>query len=430
MPKKVLSRFYYDPKATYVADDFNAVHFNEIVKVCKQLGISINNQKKNVLIDRILLKHCESLENTVACQEEKITDDFQSAIVNKEKTGAVVQQSDGESGLKCITDGQFGTVSVKVYGTYDDPLFKATEIGELLGIKDLRSTLRHFDDGTVQTMHCTDSIGRNRKFIMLTEQGLYKLLFISRVPVAKQFQKWVFGVIKEIRLKGIYEMRSRMDRIESEYLLERNQKNKLIEELEVEKSKNRINTIAMNRMKNHEKRKSGHVYVLTSRTYALQYVYKIGIATDCRKRICSLNTANMSPDQQLYLCWFLKVDEPELVEKQIHVWLNEHRYNNRREFFVISFDALTSFIEEVCGKHNSNAVSLAAMNDQMRAIDTDMPGQVPAPIAFPVTEDEEQVEDIDVGIKGAKRIKTIASYFQKLNEPTSNELTSLDSVLK
>ena len=45
-------------------------------------------------------------------------------------------------------------------------------------------------------------MGANRSQYFLTENGLYELLFMSRKPIAKQFKKWVFGVIKEIRTTG------------------------------------------------------------------------------------------------------------------------------------------------------------------------------------------------------------------------------------
>ena len=43
---------------------------------------------------------------------------------------------------------------------------------------------------------------------------------ISRKPIAKKFQKWVFNVIKEIRLKGKYDLEEKIkqkDKRELEY---------------------------------------------------------------------------------------------------------------------------------------------------------------------------------------------------------------------
>jgi len=99
---------------------------------------------------------------------------------------------------------QFNDLDITIYGTYEEPLFKAKDIGDLLGIKDIKSTLRDFDKDEVHSMHLIDSLGREQETNMLKEQGLYKILMISRKPIAKQFQKWVFDIIKQIRLKGKY----------------------------------------------------------------------------------------------------------------------------------------------------------------------------------------------------------------------------------
>jgi prophage antirepressor-like protein len=68
------------------------------------------------------------------------------------------------------------------------------EIGEILGLKNVHVSIKNFDEDDLSLAYSTDSLGRNKKSIMLTDQGLYKLLFISRVPIAKHFQNWVFGV--------------------------------------------------------------------------------------------------------------------------------------------------------------------------------------------------------------------------------------------
>ena len=99
----------------------------------------------------------------------------------------------------------------------------ANQIGKLLDIKQIRSTLRNFDEDekVVHIMH--DTINREQECIFLTELGLYRLLGMSRKPIAKKFQKWVASVIKEIRINGKYELENELKRA-----IENNQK--LIEE--------------------------------------------------------------------------------------------------------------------------------------------------------------------------------------------------------
>ena len=103
-----------------------------------------------------------------------------------------------------LTIKQFEELNIPIYGTYEEPLFKAKDIGDLLEIKDIRTSIKEFDEDDRHTMTVIDSIGRKQETTMLSESGLYKILMISRKPVAKQFQKWVFNVIKEIRKTGEY----------------------------------------------------------------------------------------------------------------------------------------------------------------------------------------------------------------------------------
>ena len=50
---------------------------------------------------------------------------------------------------------QFNGLNIQVYGTYDEPLFKAKDIGDLLEIKDIRTTLRDFDKDEWHSMPVT-----------------------------------------------------------------------------------------------------------------------------------------------------------------------------------------------------------------------------------------------------------------------------------
>lgn len=109
---------------------------------------------------------------------------------------------------------QFKQFNIEIYGTYETPLFKANDIGELLEIKKIRTTLTKFDKDEAHIMSLTDSLGRLQETNMLTEQGLYKILMISRKPIAKDFQKWVFNIIKEIRLNSNKQLENKIKQLE------------------------------------------------------------------------------------------------------------------------------------------------------------------------------------------------------------------------
>ena len=97
------------------------------------------------------------------------------------------------------------TSNINIIGTYDEPLFQANQIGKLLGIVTIRTTILNFESDE-KVVHTMATGGGPQDVLFLTEVGLYRLLGMSRKPVAKKFQRWVANVIKEIRLNGKYEL--------------------------------------------------------------------------------------------------------------------------------------------------------------------------------------------------------------------------------
>ena len=95
-----------------------------------------------------------------------------------------IQHQTSNTNINNLLVKQFNGLNIQVYGSYEEPLFKAKDIGDLLEIKDIKSTIRDFDKDEVHSMHLTDSLGREQETNMLKEQGLYKILMISRKPIA------------------------------------------------------------------------------------------------------------------------------------------------------------------------------------------------------------------------------------------------------
>ena len=243
--------------------------------------------------------------------------------MNSENTNNQIQLDNTNSNNLLIK--QFNGLNIQVYGTYEEPLFKAKDIGDLLGIKDIRTTLRDFDKDEWHTMPVTDSLGRQQETNMLKEQGLYKILMISRKPIAKQFQKWVFNIIKEIRLKGKYDLEEKLK--EHQQLLQVTQqelvryKEKTYEEIE----------------------KTGHIYVIKTDA---QGSYKVGKTKDAvNKRIRGLQTGNVDNIQVLL---DFKTSNPDLLEKNVHYILDRYRCNSNREFFDCDINYIKTVVA-ICG---------------------------------------------------------------------------------
>ncbi len=82
--------------------------------------------------------------------------------------------------------------------------FVANEVCRLLDIKNASDAVSRLDDDEKQTSVIPIS-GQNRQVNLISESGLYALIFKSNKPSAKQFRKWVTKeVIPSIRKKGSY----------------------------------------------------------------------------------------------------------------------------------------------------------------------------------------------------------------------------------
>ena len=104
---------------------------------------------------------------------------------------------------------------IVIKGTVNDPLFRASDIGVVLEISNIRTSIMDFDESE-KVVHSMNTLGGNQEVTFLTEKGLYKVLFRSRKPIAQKFQNWVCEVIKEIRVTGIYNMQKEIDKKQEE----------------------------------------------------------------------------------------------------------------------------------------------------------------------------------------------------------------------
>ena len=250
--------------------------------------------------------------------------------MNSKNTNNQIQSGNTNSDNLLIK--QFNDLNITIYGTYEEPLFKAKDIGDLLGIKDIRTTLRDFDKDEWHTMPVADSLGRQQETNMLKEQGLYKILMISRKPIAKQFKVWIRNIIKEIRLKGKYDL--------EEKLKEHQQ---LLQAKELEHQRTQQELVKYKEKTYEEIEKTGHIYVIKTDA---QGAYKVGKTKDAvNKRIRGLQTGNVN---NIEILLDFKTSNPDLLEKCAHYILDRYRCNSNREFFDCDINYIKTIVE-ICG---------------------------------------------------------------------------------
>lgn len=95
--------------------------------------------------------------------------------------------------------------------------FRASDVGEELGIVNIRDTLRNIDReekkkftndmisgvGNTYTRNFKDSLN-NYGETFVSEEAVYNMSFRSNKPEAKLFTKWVTKVLKHIRVNGYF----------------------------------------------------------------------------------------------------------------------------------------------------------------------------------------------------------------------------------
>lgn len=115
---------------------------------------------------------------------------------------------------KFFEDFVFDGKQVPILWEKNDPYFRATEIGNIFGIKNIHTSIEKFSEYE-KSLRKIVTPGGPQEATFLTEQGLYKLIFKSRKTVAHKFQMWVFDVIKNIRKNGMYELKDLKETIEN-----------------------------------------------------------------------------------------------------------------------------------------------------------------------------------------------------------------------
>lgn len=98
-------------------------------------------------------------------------------------------------------------VSLKIQGTVDEPLFSAGDVGKLLGLANIRESMKHFSDDDAIQIPQIDTMGRNTKMTFLKRNGLKRLLANSRKPVALELSKMLGMHVFECKI-ACYEAKS------------------------------------------------------------------------------------------------------------------------------------------------------------------------------------------------------------------------------
>jgi prophage antirepressor-like protein len=247
---------------------------------------------------------------------------------------------------------------IVIKGTYETPLFRASDIGQVLDISCIRSVIRNFNE-TEKVVHTTHTPGGSQEVTFLTEKGLYKVLFKSRKPIAETFQNWVCEVIKDIRLTGAYTLQQKNDELENK-LRQANNENKDIENRNKESYTKLLKEKELDRQKillaEYDKDMS-IIYIIKVKTYENgEYVIKIG---ESRRGITNRFAEHKSKYEEATLLDCFAVNRSKDFENFLHSHenikpsqvTNLEGHTTERELFLIGRNLTYLMVLNII-KHN------------------------------------------------------------------------------
>ena len=90
---------------------------------------------------------------------------------------------------------------IRVTTTEDgEPWFVLKDICDALNLKNISDVASRLDSEGVSTTEVIDNRGVRRNTFLVSEAGLYEVIFMSRKPEAKAFKRWVTSeVLPSIR---------------------------------------------------------------------------------------------------------------------------------------------------------------------------------------------------------------------------------------
>lgn len=105
--------------------------------------------------------------------------------------------------IKIISKSIFLDKEIDVWGSIENPLFRASDVAEWIGHSNIASMVEMVDSEE-KGLRNIYTLGGSQSVWMFTEDGLYEVLMRSRKSKAKQFRKGVKKILHEIRTKGGY----------------------------------------------------------------------------------------------------------------------------------------------------------------------------------------------------------------------------------
>jgi len=237
---------------------------------------------------------------------------------------------------------KFENKEIRVIGSYNEPLFVAKDICDILELSNITNALRNIPEKWM-TLQNVKSSYNSQNMIMLSEPAVYKLIMRSNKPIAQKFQEVVCEeILPSLRNKGEYKIQSILDK-QNELTLELKKKDERIKKLQRETQVVDGKNVC---------------YLCTANEKESEGIYTIGKAINLKNRLENYNNNKLFNFKMVYYISCKSVQLMDAIEKILLSKLNKYKILSTRDvfqlpdgkdltFFTQYFDILKNFCEDI-----------------------------------------------------------------------------------
>jgi prophage antirepressor-like protein len=232
-----------------------------------------------------------------------------------------------------------GEERIEVYGTLEKPLFLVKNIAKVFNIVSINSHVIDYDE--TEKIHDTiKTNGGIQKCSFLTEKGFYKFIINSRKEKSDKLKNWIFTILCQLRLNGVYKLGDLIENDESttgsnsdsENTKKPEKKVKKINKIQIEENKSIDDLFIESQLKisRHNalleaSKKSRVIYICELiEKFENKTLIKIGKTDDIKQRIIGLKTQYQKP---VILLHVFHCDNNSEFEKYLH---NHEQFKKNR----------------------------------------------------------------------------------------------------
>lgn len=130
-----------------------------------------------------------------------------AAIANEEAPAGQGEGDDSQEGnpMNDLQIFNYQDTPVRTVMVDDEPWFVLADLCRILDLEQVSRVKARLEDGVTSNTPIQDSLGRTQNSTIVSEPGMYEVVFMSRKPEAVAFRRWITTeVLPSIRKTGGY----------------------------------------------------------------------------------------------------------------------------------------------------------------------------------------------------------------------------------